>query len=205
MADIKIERLPVFVNEAFHFELPNFKRWQDAIKQIVLVEDNGLLNTSPEEECNIKAKRTGWNSHLKYPILYDLVDEIEKYIQIFIEKEGYDVPKLGVMECWINWYKKNQYALPHKHGEFLSVVLFVDVEDTDAKLFFHADHNLVLIKKTDVETNFSNVKSINGKNGSVIFFDGMISHSVSQNNSDKNRISVAINYLPYYANDREQY
>ena len=60
--------------------------------------------------------------------------------------------------------------------------------------FFHADNNLVLIKKKEDSTNFSDVKYIQVKNGTVIFFDGSIRHSVSQNTTDKKRITVALNY-----------
>ena len=205
MTDLEINRVPIFVNEIFHFQLPNFKVWQEKIKQIVLVEENKLLNSSPAEECNIKAKRTAWNSHYRYPVLHDLSKEIQKYLQIFIDKEGYDIPALRIQECWVNWYKKNQSALPHKHGGHLSVVLFVDVEDTDAKFFFHSDDYAVLMKKTDSEVNFTNVKEVNAKNGTVLFFDGSVSHSVTSNKTDKNRISVAINYAPFYNEHRNEY
>ena len=86
MTNIEINRVPIFVNEIFYFQLPDFKVWQEKIKQIVLVEENKLLNSSPTEECNIKAKRTAWNSHYRYPALNDLSKEIQKYLQILIKK-----------------------------------------------------------------------------------------------------------------------
>jgi len=205
MQPIQINRLPIFTTEIFSFELPNFKIWQERIKQIVLVEENSSFNTKPEDECNIKASRTAWNSHARYPAMRELSFELANYLQLFIKNEGYDVPELEILNSWINWYKKDQHAIPHKHKDALAVILFVDVEDTDAKLCFHADNNLVLTKKEDSNINFSNFKSLNAKNGTVIFFDGHISHSVSANSTNKNRISAVFNYFPKYINKRNEY
>ena len=201
MKPIKISRLPIFTTEVFSFELPNFEEWEKQIKQIVLVEDNKQIHnisSTPEEKCNIVGSRTAWNSHQRYPSLKFLCDEIEGYLCSFIKNEGYDIPKLVIHNCWINWYDKDNYAQPHTHGAVLSVVLFVNVEDSDAKFFFHADNNLVLTKQEELKTNFSNVKHVKVKNGTIIFFDGSIRHSVSQNTTNKKRITVALNYAVDY-------
>ena len=205
MTEIKINRVPIFVNEIFHFTLPNFDMWQERIKHIVLVEENSSIDTTPENECHVKASRTAWNSHERYPAMGELALELDKYLQMFIENEGYDVPRLEIQTSWINWYKKDQHATPHKHGDSLAVILFVDVEDTDAQLCFHADDNAVLIKKEDSNSNFSNFKTLDAKNGTVLFFDGSLSHSVSANNTNKNRISAAFNYVPRYDKIRNEY
>ena len=201
MKPIQISRLPIFTTEVFSFELPNFEEWEKQIKQIVLVEDNKQIHnisSTPEEKCNIVGSRTAWNSHQRYPSLKILCDEIEGYLCSFIKNEGYDIPKLVIHNCWINWYDKDNYAHPHTHGSVLSVVLFVNVEDSDAKFFFHADNNLVLTKQEELKTNFSNVKHVKVKNGTIIFFDGSIRHSVSQNTTNKKRITVALNYAVDY-------
>jgi len=208
MNSLQIHRLPVFTNEVFSFQLPNFEKWEQQIKQIVLVEDNKKIHnysSEPEEQCNVMAKRTAWNSHNRYPVLDLLCNEIKTFLNSFIQNENYDIPELQVEECWINWYGKNNYAQPHSHGSRLSVVFFVDVENTDAKFFFHADNHFVLVKKNETENNFSNIKHVNVKNGTVIFFDGSIRHSVSQNNTNSQRITVAINFIPVYTEKRNEY
>ena len=173
-----------------------------------LVEENKNIHehdTSPEEACNVMAKRTAWNSHQRYPALNMLCNEIRVYLNKFIEKENYDIPDLDVTDCWINWYKKNQYAQPHKHGGVLSVVLFVDVEKSNSKFFFHSDNNAVFVKKDNVHTNFSNVKELTAKDGTVIFFDGSVFHSVSSNTTDNTRVTVAINFSVNYKSSRNEY
>ena len=109
------------------------------------------------------------------------------------------------MDCWINWYKKNQYAQPHQHGGVLSVVLFVDVEKSDSKFFFHSNNNAVFIKKEETYTNFSNTIQVDAKDGTVLFFDGSVRHSVSPNDTDNNRVTVAINFNPEYDEERKEY
>ena len=208
MENCQINKLPIFTQEIFYFELPNFNEWKEQINQIILVEDNKQIhnhNTAPEENCNVMAKRTAWNSHERYSSLNLICEEIEKNIKIFVDKEGYDIPNLKVIDCWLNWYKQNQYAQPHKHGNALSAVLFVNVEKSNSKFFFHSDNNAVFIKKTDSHTNFSNVKEVSAKDGTVIFFDGSIFHSVSSNTTDNTRITMAVNFSVNYSEKRKEF
>ena len=51
------------------------------------------------------------------------------------------------------------FVIPIDHGDVLSCVLFVDVEDTDAKFIFNSNRRTVLQKKDDKATNFSNLLS----------------------------------------------
>ena len=48
-------------------------------------------------------------------------------------------------------------------------------------------------------------KKIDVKNGSVVFFDGAIPHSVSSNLSDKRRVTVAMNFKAVYNSERNEY
>ena len=208
MAHFNINRLPIFTQEVFHFTLPNFEEWKKHIHQIVLVEENKNIHkhdTSPEEACNVMAKRTAWNSNHRYHILNDLCEEISSHLKNFFEKEGYDIPELAVNDCWINWYGKNQYAQPHRHGQHVSVVLFVDVEKSNGKFFVYSDNNAVLVKKNETHTNFSNTIQIDAKDGTVLFFDGATRHSVSPNTTDNKRVTVAINFNVFYEQERNEY
>ena len=205
---VQINKIPIFTDEVFYFKLPNFDIWKKQIEQIVLVEDNKKIHgvdTSPEESCNIHAKRTAWNSHVRYPILNDLCNEIKNYLIDWIKQEDFDIPSLDLEECWINWYKKNNYAQPHQHKQYLAVVLFVDVEASGGGLYFHSDKNYSLVKKSNSHTNFSNAKKINSENGTVIFFDGSLHHSVIPNEKEEKRITMAMNFRPSYFEGRGEY
>jgi|TARA_R100001594_G_scaffold31847_3_gene59267 uncharacterized protein (TIGR02466 family) len=205
---MKITKVPIFTQEIFYFQLPNFDKWKKQINQIILVEDNKIHkhSTVPEKECNVMAKRTAWNSHERYGALNLICHEIMKTIKVAVDKENYDIPDLEIDECWLNWYKQNQYAQPHHHGATLSAVLFVDVEKSNSKFFFHSDHSAVFVKKDDVNTSFrNNIKQLNAKDGIVIFFDGSINHSVSSNTTDNTRVTMAINFNVKYLKKRKDF
>ena len=197
----KINKHTLFIEEVYSFTLPNFNFYKDKIKQIIRVEEN-IQSTAPDKQCNVVAQRTSWNSHQRYPIMYDLSQEISQIINQFIQLEGYDIPNLEIQDCWINWYKKDEYANPHDHGSVLSSVLFVDVKDTDANFIFNSDKRAVFQKKDDTSTNFNNLKILTPKDGTVIFFDGSVMHSVSANQSNKERVTAAFNYRPEYLANR---
>jgi|TARA_R100000455_G_C6249110_1_gene106161 uncharacterized protein (TIGR02466 family) len=197
----KINKHTLFIEEVYSFTLPNFNFYKDKIKQIIRVEEN-IQSTAPDKQCNVVAQRTSWNSHQRYPIMYDLSQEISQIINQFIQLEGYDIPNLEIQDCWINWYKKDEYANPHDHGSVLSSVLFVDVKDTDANFVFNSDKRAVFQKKDDTSTNFNNLKILTPKDGTVIFFDGSVMHSVSANQSNKERVTAAFNYRPEYLANR---
>ncbi len=205
---INIQRLPVFVEEAFSYQMPDFDFWKQQVQSIILVEENKNIHnhdTTPYEECNVFAKRTAWNSHMRYPALNNLCEQIKNCIKEFVKLEGYDIPELETNDCWINWYDKDQHAQPHNHGAQLAAVLFVDVEESNAQFFFHANRNSVFVKKSDSVTNFSNIKKMSVKNGTLVFFDGNMMHSVSANKTNKPRITVAMNFGVVYKQERGSY
>ena len=95
--------------------------------------------------------------------------------------------------------------MPHKHDNFLAVVLFLNVEDSESYFFVHADNNAVLQKKETNHVTYNNLKQINVKDGTVIFFDGKVMHSVSANKSNKTRVTVAFNFVPIYDEIRHEH
>ena len=63
--------------------------------------------------------------------------------------------------------------MPHVHGTHLSLVYFVDVEDSGADFLFHKDGRFVLRRKEDNETFRNNLRSVKVKNkGGTEFEDG---------------------------------
>ena len=97
---IEILKTPIFTHEVFSFSLPNFETYKKQIEQIVLVEENKSIHkidTSPEDECNVKAKRTAWNSHQKYHALQKICDDVSDYIVGLIGMEKVKTPYLIIM------------------------------------------------------------------------------------------------------------
>ena len=56
-----------------------------------------------------------------------------------------------------------------------------------------------------MHTNFNDIVEVKAKNGTVLFFDGSIMHSVSPNLTEKRRVTMAINFKPVYTYERSEY
>ena len=203
---INIEKHTIFTEDIYSFVMPAHGDWSEKIKNIIIVEDNKEIHqhtTIPKEACNVMGRRTAWDSHLRYPILQSLTKELEKIIQIFIEKENFDAPILRLQECWINWYKKNHHAIPHIHPSHLSLVYFVDVEETGADFLWIKNDSYRLAKKGEKTTTSNNIKSLKIKNGSVLMFNGNLMHAVTPNLSNKTRVTFAANFGVEYTKERK--
>ena len=103
---INISKHAIFTEEIYSFEMPNFNFWKKEINEIVKVEDNDLHKHSTDLKflSNVQAKRTAWDTHLKYPSMLNISKEFIKIIQSFVESENFDVPKIKLTDLWINWY-----------------------------------------------------------------------------------------------------
>ena len=204
---MEITKHNIFINEAWSFTMPNHEKWRKEIKDIILVENNKEIHhhTTIIPPTNVKAKRTAWDSHFRYPQIRSLTDALAGIIEDWIKKENFDAPYIKVHDCWINWYNKNDHAVPHVHGTHLSLVYFVDVEDAGAEFLFHKDGRFVLIRKKDNETFSNNLRSVKVKNGTVLMFSGGLTHFVTPNLSDNTRITFAANYEVSYEKKREDY
>ena len=205
--NLEITKHNIFVEEAWSFTMPDHEKWRKEIKNIILVENNKEIHkhtTIPEDDCNVKARRTAWDSHFRYPQIRSLTYELTNIIEDWVKKENFDAPLVKVSDCWINWYNKNEHAVPHVHGVHLSLVYFVDVEDSGAEFLFHKDGRFVLIRKENNKTFRNNIRSVKVKNGTVLMFNGDLTHSVTPNLSNNTRITFAANYRVNYKEKRRE-
>ena len=203
---IEITKLPIFVEEVNFFTMPNHEYWKEQILNIVKVEANNNIHkftTQPDEEWNVKANRTAWDSHLRYPAMAELTEKILDIIHLSVTQDGYDAPSLIAEEAWINWYKKKEFAVPHYHGTHMAVVYFVDTEETFSNFIFTKNDHFRLTKKENEKTITNISKQINIKDGTVIFFNGNLWHAVSANLSERLRITYASNVKVGYYKERD--
>ena len=210
MINIDIQTLEIFGDEVFTFKMPNHQEWKNQIENIVKVEENSSIHnfsTEPKEECNVKARRTAWDSHLRYETVSNLSKKINEIILHLIKSKDFDAPDIYVVDSWINWYKKNNFVEPHSHGPgHLSIVYFVDVEKTNAQFMFHKQTSWQLIKKKDRKNLFTNfAKIVDVKDGDVLMFPTSTRHSVSANLTDNLRITYASNVHVQYLEERSSY
>jgi hypothetical protein len=198
---INISKHAIFTEEIYSFEMPNFNFWKKEINTIVKVEDNDLHKHSTDLKflSNVQAKRTAWDTHLKYPSMLNISKEFIKIIQSFVESENFDVPKIKLTDLWINWYAKNQMAMPHCHNNHFSLVLFVDVEKSNTSFLINKEYKKCFLMKRDDTNTFNNsIVDIKVKDGTCLMFDGGLHHSTTPNLTDHKRITLAANFEVSY-------
>jgi uncharacterized protein (TIGR02466 family) len=204
MVDIKKHEL--FKEEIYSFEMPNFDFWKKEINQIIKVEDNKIHNYSTDIKnwSNVKAKRTAWDTHYRYQSMHNISQEFTKIAQSFVEAENFDAPEIKVTNLWINWYEKNQLAVPHYHNNHLSLVFFVDVEKTNTHFLVHKEYkNFFLVKKQENNNHNNSIVQINVKDGTCLMFDGGLYHSTTPNLTDHKRITLAVNFEVVYKTKKD--
>ena len=202
--EIKVDKQEIFTDYVWSFMMPDHEHWKKEVENIVLIEKNkSIHNFSTEnlENKPVQAHKTAWDSFLRYPAVLNILQIIAGTIQQAIEQEGWEAPRLKPMDGWINWYEKNQFAHQHIHNTLLSAVYYVSSDNSPSEFFFHRDDRFRLRR----ENEDSNIKLVKPKEGSVIFFSGCQSHSVSANTSDETRITLATNFEGAYLEHWDPY
>ena len=198
---IEISKHKLFTEEIYSFNMPNFDYWKKEINEIVKIENNAVHNHSTDLKflSNIQARRTAWDTHLRYPSMLNISKEFIKIIESFVKSENFDVPSINLTELWINWYVKNQMAVPHCHGTAFSLVFFVDVEKSNTSFLINKEYKkFFLMKKSNTNTFNNSIVDIKVKDGTCLMFDGGLNHSTTPNLTDHKRITLAANFEASY-------
>jgi uncharacterized protein (TIGR02466 family) len=179
----------------------------------VAYENLSLDNKSIEEFCyrkrnedpvgRIMTNRGGWQSN----DLYEKDSELKELTNIIIgrirnlaKNFDYSNPNdLQICNYWININKKNNDNAPHTHPiSVISAVYYVKVPENSGEIIFHTplqnyDEFIFedMIEKYNAY-NSSNYRYI-PKTGDLILFPSWLSHNVSANQSEEERISIAFN------------
>jgi uncharacterized protein (TIGR02466 family) len=158
-----------------------------------------------EKEGVIISNRGGWHSK-------ELIDPIPHSLrELFFNIEQFSnevcspligVPNLMIGNFWININGPGNYNTPHDHqNSILSGTYYVSVpEENMGNLFIHRDDKAeyFLTSKVPKQNNLYNTSSyeIKSEESKLVIFPSWVKHSVGQNKSDKERISIAFNLVP---------
>ena len=198
---VNVDKYEIFTDYMWSFMMPDHEHWKKQLEEIIKVEKNKSIHKfsiENKEDKPVQAHKTPWDSHCRYFAVFETQNIIKNIIIQSIRNDGWEVPtRMNAMNCWVNWYEKNQYANVHIHNCLLSAVYFVKVENSPSEFFFHRDDRFRLQK----ENQDSNIKMVTPKEGSVIVFSGCQSHSVSANTSNDTRITMAVNFNGEYSTE----
>ena len=151
------------------------------------------------------SNRGGWHSgELLFPIPTDL-EALFNDLSVFVNDvcaRYTGILDLELGNFWININGKNDYNLSHDHQKsILSGVYYVSVPDTNmGDLVLERGDNIEFFMTGDVarETTMSNSPiCIKPPQESTFYlFPSWVKHRVERNESDKDRISIAFNFVP---------
>jgi len=101
------------------------------------------------------------------------------------------------MTSWVSWYKQNDYAHTHNHGNAdISGVYYVQTNGKDGNIFFTSPCPAAETSKIQIEHKES-YRYI-PKNGLMLLFPGYLNHGVQRNTTEDDRVCISFNI---YFND----
>lgn len=177
------------------------------------IENNDIDFDKIESECYQEKKLdnsgrlisniNGWQSQF---IPFNKNDEIKKAIELIASTQHIYNNDFGVKDdlefsidnYWININSKGGYNRPHNHPKSLfSCVFYVKTPKNSGDILFYRnqmeDFVLNPYTKNNNNYNFGHIKYSAIKKR-VIIFPSYVPHSVEENKSDEDRISISFNY-----------
>jgi len=153
----------------------------------------------------IISNRGGWHSNeLLFPVpdsLQTLIDDMTVFVNDVCYR--YTGTQLKFGNLWININGHHDYNLLHDHQKsVLSGVYYVDVPDENmGDLVLHRGDNAEFFLKDVKEATMANALSCSkqAKTSTFYLFPSWVKHHVERNESHKERISVAFNFVPLNA------
>jgi uncharacterized protein (TIGR02466 family) len=157
------------------------------------------LIVSTEE--NLKTSYHATHNIIEICDLLELYNEIIYCTNYFCQAMGLSHKASYTIHSWINFFEKNQTENQHTHyGSFLSGCYYVKAPKGAGNIVFpdataERDMWKGIYMKNKLEENPLNTNSIGYEPipGKLIMFQSWMPHSVSKNNSDDTRISIAFN------------
>jgi uncharacterized protein (TIGR02466 family) len=131
----------------------------------------------------------------------DLLEFINQISRRYLKLLGYDPRCYIEITSWLQYNQPGSYFVRHDHyGALISGVLYLDAPPDSGDILFHnpietrrvTNCFFERIKKEENQYNFSIVK-IKPVVGEMLIFESWLQHTVQQNKSNENRISVSFN------------
>lgn len=148
------------------------------------------------------SNRGGWHSddvHAPYP---DAVNDLFAALQEFVQNRCSiltEINDLSVGNFWFNINRKGDYNISHDHQKsILSAVYYVKVEaeNTGDLIIERTDTSTFFLGRYRNTSKFSSMSlTIKPEESYCYIFPAWTKHSVERNESDTDRISVALNFV----------
>ena len=163
------------------------------------------LKVRKEKPGTTISNRGGWHSNELISPLPNSLQDLFNDMTVFVNDVCYRYTgtELKFGNFWININGKHDYNLLHNHQKsVLSGTYYVDVpEDNMGDLVLHRGDSAEFFLKDIKEMTMANALSCTkqAKTSTFYLFPSWIKHHVERNESDKERISIAFNFVPLNA------
>jgi uncharacterized protein (TIGR02466 family) len=184
--------------------------WATPIWQYYISEDTINFNKvimdvyeiKKRDEGRVISNRGGWQSNFinsQNTELCKLMECIKSSTQVCFQQLKVKKEYGKSFDYWININSFEHFNGQHVHaGSLISGCVYLKVPKNSGNLFFHPNimEHYFYNTYTDYNTDFAseNTEFI-AEEKKVILFPSFLSHSVSANNSNEDRISIAFNIV----------
>tara|TARA_R110000744_G_scaffold368507_1_gene478416 strand:+ start:5513 stop:6103 length:591 start_codon:yes stop_codon:yes gene_type:complete len=187
--------------EASLFSTPLWNIITEGIDNQELVDYAYYLQKNTEGV--VISNRGGWHSNNfiePYPnAIHQLMDSVLDFANRYCSQIT-NIDDLMIGNWWVNINSKGHYNEQHDHqGAILSAIYYAKVSAPNTgKLVLHRDDtSTFFLGKHRGTSEFSHQHfTVEPKEGSLVVFPAWTKHSVEQNESDTDRVSIAINIVP---------
>jgi uncharacterized protein (TIGR02466 family) len=128
----------------------------------------------------------------------NLIEKTTMHVKKFAEQYGITNKKIECTTSWINLAQKNHYQEYHIHPlNHFSAVYYVKVPQNSGKILFknHSTNGNMfpIVSKNLTQANYQTY-SIKPNECDLLIFRSNLQHMVEKNNSDKDRVSISMNF-----------
>lgn len=126
---------------------------------------------------------------------------INNYTREYFKVLGLDHLCYVEVTSWLQFNQPGSYFIRHDHyGALISGCVYLQTPENGGDILFHnpletrrcTNAFFERIKAEENDYNFNHVK-FSPKKGDIIIFEGWLQHTVQQNKSNENRISIGFN------------
>ena len=146
------------------------------------------------DQTNVYAWKSDWFLHCSFPILNELCEDIKPCLSKIIKEEKIkNTSEIQTINCWINRYKKGDFAQLHTHDHNSWIAVYFMNSPQDSEAVFRVHNPLGITYNSGLLENFRTL-DVNVKEGSVIIMSGAIRHEATPNTSEEERITIPMNF-----------
>jgi len=162
-----------------------------------------IYNYKKQTDGVIISNRGGWQSPSDFWHQQSFLQYYNYLCTHIFQSINFYNLKLKISNMWININQKGDYNVEHDHpNSILSGVLWIKCPENCGGLQFNSSKSFLesyLLQNADDdfrrETNYYNTFTITPKNGVILLFPSHMRHSVEENTSNEDRISISFNLV----------